>query len=183
MIARNYGSPTLIASKIEEELDANVLIHETDAGRLLGLPASSQSATGTHTAGGPNQDDYSYTGTSNPDPPLAAHTSRSIKQEQRAPQPHSTSLGQVILETVSWILRNFDLPGANSGGNMRRSFARGDPFRGGGDRLSPVDFMKSKGMDSSRAARLRYAQQHGIEGVPFSAAWGEAMLRHLQRHG
>lgn len=51
------------------------------------------------------------------------------------------------------------------------------------DPLSPVDFMKSKGMDSSRAARLKYAQQHGIEGVPFSAAWGEAMLRHLQRHG
>jgi hypothetical protein len=135
MIARNYGSPTLVASKIEEELDANVPIHETDAGRLLGLPAPSQSGTGTHTAGGANQDDYPYTGTSSPEPPLGAHTSRSTNQEQTAPRPHSTPLGQVILEGLSWIFRNMDFPGGNSGGSMRRSFARGDPFRGGGGEL------------------------------------------------
>jgi hypothetical protein len=51
------------------------------------------------------------------------------------------------------------------------------------DPLSHVDLMKFRGLDWSREARLIYAQQNGIEGVPFSASWGEAMLRHLQRNG
>ena len=51
------------------------------------------------------------------------------------------------------------------------------------DPLSHVDLMKSRGLDASREARLTYAQQHGIGGVPFSASWGDAMLKHLQRNG
>ncbi|KAL4809830.1 hypothetical protein BDV18DRAFT_129726 [Aspergillus unguis] len=51
------------------------------------------------------------------------------------------------------------------------------------DPPSPVDLMKSMGLDSSREGRMRYAEKHGIGGVPFSASWGEAMLRHLQRNG
>lgn len=51
------------------------------------------------------------------------------------------------------------------------------------DPFSPVDAMKARGLDSSREARLEYAQKNGIGGVPFSAPWGEAMLRHLQRNG
>ena len=51
------------------------------------------------------------------------------------------------------------------------------------DPLSHVDSMKSRGLDSSKEARLIYGRQHGIGGEPFSAPWGEAMLRHLQGNG
>jgi hypothetical protein len=44
--------------------------------------------------------------------------------------------------------------------------------------------MKSFGLDSSRDGRLRYAVDHGIGGVPFSAEWGNAIRRDvLRRHG
>ncbi|KAL4756555.1 uncharacterized protein BDW70DRAFT_165889 [Aspergillus foveolatus] len=183
MVARNYGGPSIVASKIEEELDANVPIHKTDAGRLLGLPAPLQSNTSAHSTRRPNQDDFPHTGASDPEPPLGAHTSRNTNQEQTAPQPQPTSALQVLLDGISWAFRNIDLPGGTAGTSMRPGFVSSDPFRGGGDPLSHVDLMKSRGLNSSRNARLRYAQQHGIGGVPFSAQWGEAMLRHLQRHG
>lgn len=51
------------------------------------------------------------------------------------------------------------------------------------DPLSHVDLMKSKRLDWSREGRLKYAEQHNIGGVPFSKQWGDAMLRHIQRHG
>ncbi|KAL4747472.1 hypothetical protein BDW72DRAFT_206428 [Aspergillus terricola var. indicus] len=183
MVARNYGNPRIVASKIEEELDANVPVHETEAGRLLGLPAPSQSSRSAHSGTGPNQDNSPHTGASNPEPPLGAHTFKSTSQEQTSPESHSTSVRQVGLEAIGWFFRNIDIPWKIGGVSMRPSFVSGDPFRGGGDPLSSVDLMKSRGMDSSKEARLIYAQQHGIGGVPFSAPWGEAMRRHLQRHG
>lgn len=51
------------------------------------------------------------------------------------------------------------------------------------DPLSSVDVMKSVGLDSSRSGRLRYAADHGIGGVPFSAEWGDAIRKDvLGRH-
>ncbi|KAL2809076.1 hypothetical protein BJX63DRAFT_445529 [Aspergillus granulosus] len=178
-------SPSIVASRIEEELDANVPIHETDAGRLLGLPtlAPSQSATSAHAAARPSQNTSSHTDASNPEPPLAAHTSSNTTQEQTATLPPATSVSQVLLEGFSWFFRKINPGNAAGGAGPRPSMVSGDPFRGGGDPLSHVDLMKSRGLDSSREARVIYAQQHGIGGVPFSASWGEAMLRHLQRNG
>ena len=52
------------------------------------------------------------------------------------------------------------------------------------DSHSSVDMMKSVGLDSSREGRLRYAAENGITGVPFSAGWGDDILKHLQNtHG
>ncbi|KAL4793226.1 hypothetical protein BDV19DRAFT_367215 [Aspergillus venezuelensis] len=174
MVARNYSSPSMVASKVEEELDAHVSTHQTDAWRFLGLPtpapAPPQFTSGT-SAPGQNASSHPDTDTkgSNPDPPPAAHTSSNSTQGQPSTAPPGTSITQLGIEVVSWIFRNI-----NPGSGPR-------PFRG--DPLSSVDWMKFRGMDSSKEARLRYAQQHGIEGVPFSAAWGEAMLRHLRKNG
>lgn len=46
---------------------------------------------------------------------------------------------------------------------------------------SPVDLMDELGFDSSKEGRKRYAAAHGIGGTPFSAEWGDAMLRDLKR--
>ncbi|KAL3449195.1 hypothetical protein BJX65DRAFT_306256 [Aspergillus insuetus] len=183
MVGRNYGGPSLLASRIEEELDANVPIHQTDAGRLLGLLGPSHSSTSAHGAGGPSQDDSSHTGASIPQPPPATHTSSHTPHKQTSQPEQGTSLGQVVLEGFSWFFRNFNPGSGAGGGGPRPSMVGRDPFKGGGDPLSHVDLMKSRGLDSSRQARLVYAQEHGIGGVPFSASWGEAMLRHLQRNG
>ncbi|KAL4960143.1 uncharacterized protein BDV14DRAFT_193189 [Aspergillus stella-maris] len=199
MVARNYSSPSMVASKVEEELDAHVPIHQTDAWRFLGLPTPahgpSQFTSGTSA---PGQNASSRTGTdtsgSNPDPPPATHTSSNPTQGQPSTVPPGTSGTQLLIEGFSWFFRNINL-GSAAGGSGPRTFRGGqsgscpsliyrrmlltatiDPF-------SSVDLMKSRGMDSSREARLRYAQQNGIEGVPFSAAWGEAMFRHLRKNG
>lgn len=37
MVVRNYGSPTTVSPQVVRDLDANTPIHETDAGKLLGL--------------------------------------------------------------------------------------------------------------------------------------------------
>ncbi|KAE8134928.1 hypothetical protein BDV38DRAFT_294928 [Aspergillus pseudotamarii] len=185
MVTRNYSNPSIVASRIEAELDANVPIHETDAGRLLGLPtpAPSQFTTSAHAAARPSQNASSHTDASNPVPPLAAHTSSNTTQEQTATPPPATSATQVLLEGLSWCFRNINLGSVARGTGSRPSMVSGDPYRGGGDPLSHVDLMKSRGLDSSREARVIYARQHGIGGVPFSASWGEAMLRHLQKNG
>lgn len=49
------------------------------------------------------------------------------------------------------------------------------------DPLSHVDVMRSHNLDYSREGRLRYAAEHGIRGEPFSASWGDAMLRDVRR--
>ncbi|KAL2825676.1 hypothetical protein BJY01DRAFT_262543 [Aspergillus pseudoustus] len=185
MVARNYRSRSIFASRIEGELDANVPIHETDAGRLIGLPtpAPPQFTTSAHAAARPSQNASSHPDASNPEPPLSAHTSSNTPQAQTATRPPATSVTQVLLEGLSWVFRNIDLGSAAGGAGPRPSMVSGDPFRGGGDPFSHVDLMKSRGLDSSREARVIYAQKHGIGGVPFSASWGEAMLRHLQRNG
>ncbi|OJJ03959.1 hypothetical protein ASPVEDRAFT_152382 [Aspergillus versicolor CBS 583.65] len=174
MVARNYSSPSIVASRIEEQLDANVPIHQTDAGRLLGLPAPrpSQFPTDANEDARPRDNASSHTGASSP------HTSSNATWEQAAAPPPGTSPSQVILEGLSWVFRNINFGSAAGGASSRPSV-----LRGGGDPFSPVDVMKSRGLDSSREGRLKYAQQHGIGGVPFSASWGEAMLRHLQRNG
>ncbi|CEL02000.1 hypothetical protein ASPCAL01576 [Aspergillus calidoustus] len=182
MVARNYGSPTVVASRIEEELDANMPIHKTEAGRLLGLSAPSRFSTSAHAAGKRDHDDLPQTGTSIPEPPLAGQTSSTPNQQPTSTPPHGISLGQVVLEGLSWFFRNVN-PGSGAGGaGPKPTMVSGDPFRGGGDPLSHVDLMKSRGLDWSREGRLAYAQQHGIGGVPFSASWGDAMLKHLQRN-
>lgn len=120
MVSRHYSSPSIAASKIEEELDANMPIHETDAGRLLGLstPTPSQFTgqnASTHT-----------------DAPSATDTSSNTAQEQIATSPPATSVGQVLLEGLSWFFRNIN-PGSLVGGaGPRPGIVSGDPFRGGG---------------------------------------------------
>ncbi|KAI9041897.1 uncharacterized protein KD926_006443 [Aspergillus affinis] len=183
MVARHYSSPSIVPSRIEEELDANVPIHETDAGRLLlPTPAPSQFTTSAHAAARPSQNASSHTDASNPKPPLVAHTSSNTTQEQTATPPLATSVTQVLLEGFSWFFRNINPGSAAGGAGPRPRRVSGDLLRGG-DPLSHVDLMKSRGLDASREARVIYAQQHGIGGVPFSASWGNAMLRHLQRNG
>jgi hypothetical protein len=130
MIARNYGSPTPVAPKIQEELDANVPIHH--AGRLLGLLVPSQTTTSAHGGGGPTQNDSSHTGASIPEPPRAAHTSSHTPREQTSAPEQGTSLGQVVLEGLSWVFRNFNPGSGAGGGGSKPSMVSGDPFRGGG---------------------------------------------------
>jgi hypothetical protein len=206
MVTRNYGSPTVAASRIEEELDANILTHKTEAGRLLGLSAPSRFSTSAHAAGKRDQDDLPQTGTSIPEPPLAGQTSSTPNQQPTSTPPHGISLGRVVLEGLSWFFRNVNPGGGAGGAGPKPTMVSGDPFRGGGgdppasasvkcndridillthdllDPLSRVDLMKSRGLDSSREGRLTYARRHGIGGVPFSASWGDAMLKHLQRN-
>ncbi|KAL2827755.1 hypothetical protein BDW59DRAFT_179028 [Aspergillus cavernicola] len=177
MVVRNYDSPSIVASKIERELDADVPIHETDAGRLLGLPAPSQSTPTAHAAAGSDQDNSPPTGASNPEhesgrPPLATHPSSNTNQEPAAPQPQVTSFGQVFLDWLGWVFRNveFKVDVGGGGAGIGPSLVRGDPFRGGGDPVSHLDLMKSKRLDWSREGRLRYAEQHNIGEVKYLPA-------------
>ncbi|KAL4993165.1 hypothetical protein BDV10DRAFT_190233 [Aspergillus recurvatus] len=186
MVARNYGNPSIVASKIERELHANVPIHETDAGKLLGLRAPYKPTTTAQGAAG-SDEGGSPTGASSraherAEPSQATPASRNTNQEQTATQ---TEWGPLIVDGLSWLFRNVNISSVagGRGGVTGPNLVRGDPYRGGGDPLSHVDFMKSLGLDSSRQARLDYARNHGIGGVPFSAEWGDAMLRHLRKHG
>lgn len=144
MVARNYGSPSIVASKLERELDAHVPIHETDAGRLLELPAPSQPTTTAHRAAGSGPDSSPPHGASKPEPersrsPPAAGASSNTNQEQAYSQAESTSFGQVILDGLSWIFCNVEFKVNVGGGGgswgIGPSLARGDPFRGGGGEL------------------------------------------------
>ena len=137
MVARHYSSPSIVPSRIEEELDANVPIHETDAGRLLlATPAPSQFATSAHTAARPGQNASSPTDASNPKPPLAGHTSSNKTQEQTATPSLASSVIQVTLEGLSWFFRNVN-PGSTAGGAgpIPRRIS-GDVLRGGGEFLA-----------------------------------------------
>ncbi|KAG2417284.1 hypothetical protein HFD88_008503 [Aspergillus terreus] len=117
MVGRNYSGPRIVTSRIEEELNANVPIHETDAGRLLGLPtpAPSQSTTSVHAAARPSQNASPHTDAPNPNPPLAAHTSSNTTQEQTTTPSLATSIAQVFLDGLSWYFRNRN-PGSAAGG-------------------------------------------------------------------
>lgn len=134
MVAKNYSSPITAASRIEEELDANVPIYETDAGRLLGLPtpAPSQSPTGASEDARQSQNASSHTDASTP------HTSNNATREQTAAPPAGTSPSQVILEGLSWVFRNIDFGSAAGGVGARPGMARGDPFRGGGGEFRSI---------------------------------------------
>ncbi|KAL4903359.1 hypothetical protein BDW74DRAFT_179777 [Aspergillus multicolor] len=172
MVVRNYGVPSNAMSEIERDLDHDVPMHEMAAGKLLGLaaPSPSQSDTTEEAAKG-----------------SAQGGSASTKKDGSEPKPEGASLGQVVLDGISWFFRNVQIDvgvggGGGGGGGMGPRSNHGDPFRGGGDPLSHVDYMKSTGMDWSRAGRMKYAQEHGIQGVPFSAEWGDAMLRSLRRN-
>ncbi|KAL5051140.1 hypothetical protein BDW71DRAFT_215150 [Aspergillus fruticulosus] len=179
MVARNYGGPSIVTSKIERELRANVPIHETYAGRLFGLPASSQ-----HKDSGSAQGDSPAPGASGREDASNANGKQTASQSEANP-----TLCQRILDGICQILSNVefkvgvDIGGGGGEGGMAPNPVRGDPFRGGGDPNSHVDFMKASGRDWSKEGRKRYAQQNNIEGEPFTAEWGDAMLRHLKKHG
>lgn len=147
MVARNYSTPSIFALRIEEEMVANVPIHETDAGKLLGLPAPTP-APSRFTAGADtgarsshNNTSSSHTDASNPEPPPVAHTSSNTNttHEQAATPTLWTTAIQVGLEGASWLFRNFNPGTAARAAGPGRNMAGGDPFRGGGSEF-PASF-------------------------------------------
>lgn len=136
MIARHYSSPSIVRSRIEEELDANVPIHETHAGRLLlpaPAPAPSQSTASARAAEQPGPNASSHEGASSTNPPRATHPSTNTTQEQPATPSLVATAARVIFEGCSWFFRNVDLGNAAGGAGPRQRRAGGDLFSGGGE--------------------------------------------------
>ncbi|RDW93043.1 uncharacterized protein DSM5745_00365 [Aspergillus mulundensis] len=132
MVVRNYGASmagTGVA-KIERELDGDVPIHDTDAGRLLGLPAPSSSSS---------SQSGKTTDADAPAPAAAGSTGVDSPPKKTGSQSEPRSGWQVFLDGAAWFFRNVEVNvgvggGDGRGGGSRKGprFNHGDPFSGGG---------------------------------------------------
>ncbi|EXJ70048.1 uncharacterized protein A1O5_07121 [Cladophialophora psammophila CBS 110553] len=198
MIVRRYGErgtpETCTASpRIVHELNANTPIHDTQAGRLLGMPSASASSSvpspgseeestrrtssASHSSDRPSTDE----GRRPSGPQLS--TGSDPRTESQQHQGSSVDWSQVAADVIGWISRNVEFNVHSGGGRRHEHPLNGaTAYNGPLDMNSPVDFLKMMGEDSSWEARWDYGVKHGIKGVPGSLEWGEAMLEHLRRN-
>ncbi|KAF7597013.1 hypothetical protein BBP40_011379 [Aspergillus hancockii] len=192
MIARRYCGPNALEAegiipKIVQELRRSTPIHETDAGRVLGLqPApsctvplltSNEQHRGDSDQQSPNFISDSNAGSDREESQDTGSRNipRTPQNGPEIPQASRKTWDQTILEGVSWAFRSINFS-VNVGGPGEGIVIDSLP-----DSLSSIDVMKSYGFDSSREGRLRYGNERGIGGQPFFAAWGEAIRQDVLR--
>lgn len=151
MIMRRYcgtnaSETQAVTPKIVEELRCGTPIHETVAGRLLGLQTAPSSTgplptSNEHHRGDPNQQRSSASPDSNAGSDRQESQSTASRDTPgnhqgtpETPQAPETTLFQTMLEGISWFFRNvqFDVNVGGSGGGMTSAMGSRPAGRGFG---------------------------------------------------